>query len=154
MRAVAAENPSPIAHTAPRVTTRISRWPASVSHAAPPSRVNTTRKGRATARNARAADHAATSFPTTISCERSLVACRSARVASARSPLTEVADRVGAMISPMPRTKQTVRSYRMGAVSSASLPVIPASAVRPPHRRTRTTPHTTSMICQRVDLTR
>ena len=118
VRAVAAESPMPIAHTDPRVTTRISRWIASAVHDAPPASVNTNRNGRATARKAMAADHAAMSLPTTISWLRSAVACRSARVASARSPLMEVADRVGAMMSPIPRTKQTVMSYRTGMAAS------------------------------------
>mgnify|MGYP001670377562 CR=1 FL=1 len=109
-RAVAAERPRPTAHTAPRLTARMSRCPTSAVQLAPPVMVKASRKGAATARNARAASHAARSLPTTISWERSAVACSRARVASARSPLMEVADNVGATMSPIPSTKQTTRS--------------------------------------------
>ena len=68
------------------------------------------RKGTATPRKAIAATQAASSLPTTISRLRSAVACSSARVASARSPLMEVADNVGATMSPIPSTKQTTMS--------------------------------------------
>ena len=66
----------------------------------------------------------------------------------------EVADSVGATIRPMPRTKQSAVSYREGTTLSTLSPLIDASEAMPPHRRTRTMPHTTSMTRQRVDLTR
>ena len=99
-----------MAHTAPRVKTRMTRWARRACQCEPPATVKPMRKGTATPRKAIAATQAASSLPTTISRLRSAVACSSARVASARSPLMEVADNVGATMSPIPSTKQTTMS--------------------------------------------
>ena len=99
-----------MAHTAPNVKTRMTRWATSACQCEPPATVRMTRKGTATPRKAIAAIQAASSLPMTISWLRSAVACSSARVASARSPLIDVADSVGATMSPIPRTKQTTTS--------------------------------------------
>ena len=160
VRAVTAENPSPIPHTDARITATTTTTRSTARPGVPPSASATPKKGRLATRNAHAAAHAASSLPAVISAGVSSVTCSVASVPALRSPLMPVDASVGVTSRPRPSTRNVTAANRSGPfdVWLSGVPWLDAIVESAPDASSviapTTTNHTTSATTHRVERTR